>query len=274
MDISQIIEANQLFAVLNLKLYEFKYGKTTEGMQRLKLYHGVVDTIEDLSKNKIVDLDSVKMNLAVVVPVIPMEFLAKLAACLDGLKKKQTFDLEAYTAIVIYMVSLSAQVSKQVLMATSLFAMRSSKKSRLDQLESKPQVFACFKKILSLEKESSSRGRDSAFAKVYQQELRPILQNTDYFKPRIEYVENNEEIIEKTHLTNDRAYKCIKKIYDTWKKKHHDRVQKLLAFWDQNIWSVSLNPTEWVPKTIDPQKSIENLKKLLADIDDMLLSEK
>ena len=211
MEISQLIEANQLFAALNLKLYAFKYGKTTEGRQRLKLSRGIMTSIEKLAKNKIVNLSSVQFNLPLVFPVMSIEYLSILAASVDQLNKKKPIDLSAYTEVVFYIASLTIKASSQMSRLLSLTTMRSRKKSRLDQLESKAQVFACFKKILVLENANSSHGRDSAFAKVYQQELRPILQNTDYFKPRIEYVENNEEIIEKTHLTNDRAYKCIKK---------------------------------------------------------------
>lgn len=273
MDISQLIEANQIFAVLNLKLYEFKYGKTTEGMQRLKLYHGIVGTIEDLSKNKIVDLDSVQSTLSLVFPVMSMEYLSILAESVDRLKKKQTIDLFAYTETLFYMSFLMVQVTKQLMKLVPLFAMRSSRRSRLDKLESKPQVWACFKKIKMLEEENSSRGRNSAFSLVYQKELRPILQDTVYFKPRIEQDANGEEIIEKTHLTNDRVYKSIKKLYDTWKRNNADRTKKLIDLFDRNLWHVANTPAEAFSQ-MPSHRDLEQMKKLLADIDDMLLSEK
>ena len=273
MDLSQILEAHKIVIALNLKLYEFQYGQTTEGRQRLKLYRGIMDTIENLAKNKIANLSSVQFNLSLVFPMMSMEYLSILAESVDRLKKKKPIDLYAYTEIVFYIASLSIQASNQMSKLLSLTAMRSRKKSRLDNLESKAQVLVCFKKILALEKANSSQGRDSAFAKVYQQELRPILQNTEYFKPRIEYVDN-EEIVEKNHLTNDRAYKNIKKLYDTWKKNNQSKVKKLLQFFDHCIWRTPSNPDQWIPQNFPTQKSLEDLKNLLADIDNMLLAEK
>ena len=102
MDISQIVEAHQIVSALNLKLYTFEYGKTTEGRQRLKLYRGIMTSIEKLAKNKIVNLSSVQFNLSLVFPVMSMEYLSILAASVDQLNKKKPIDLYAYTEIVFY----------------------------------------------------------------------------------------------------------------------------------------------------------------------------
>ena len=257
---------------LNLKLYEFKYGKTTEGKKRLEAFRNIEDTVKFLYHNGI-NLSSIYFNLALVFPVMPMKQLSSLEENLNRLRKKQPIDLTAYTETLFHIATELVQSNRKADVFIKVFSMQTNKRSRLDDLESKDQILACFKKIKLLENGNSARGRQSAFATVYQQEIRPLLKDTVYFKPRVEFVENDEEITEKKHTTNDRAYKSIKKLYDTWKRNQDNKLQRLIQYFEDNLWHVPSNLFQEADQMISP-KELETMQKFLAEIDDLLLTEK
>ena len=229
----EMIELHQSFTLLNYKLYKFKYGDSVEGKQRLDLYNRIITTIHELASKKIANLDSLQSNLGLVFPMIPIPVLEELA---DNLKNLTSgvLDVTIYTNILFYMAAISTCLNQQMIGVMSVFKMRAGKRSRLDDLECKKQVIEIFKKIRELEKSNTSKGRSSAFATMFQQELRPLLKDTDYFK---EHLEEGDDF-EKAYKVNNRAYKIIKKLYQTWKKNSASKLEKALMFFD-NLWHMS-----------------------------------
>ena len=238
MDISltpQLMELYQSFIVLNYKLYKFKYEQTAEGRQRLELYNRIITAIHELGSQKIADLNSVHQSLSLTFPMMPVPLLETLAENLDHLAATGSFDLSSYTETLFYMSTITTSCTQQIAKLLPVFRMRSGKHSRLDQLECKGQVLEIFKKIKELEKTNTAQGRTSAFATMFQQELRPLLKDTDYFK---EHLEEGDDF-EKAYKVNNRAYKSIKKLYHTWKKNSASTLEKALIFFGKNLWQQS-----------------------------------
>ena len=229
----EMIELHQSFTLLNYKLYKFKYGDSVEGKRRLDLYNRIITTIHELDSKKIANLDSVRANLGVVFPMIPIPVLEELAGNLERLATG-VFNITLYTEILFYMATISTCLNQQMIGIMSVFKMRAGKRSRLDDLECKKQVIEIFKKIRELEKNNTSKGRSSAFATMFQKELRPLLKDTDYFK---EHLEEGDDF-EKAYKVNNRAYKIIKKLYQTWKKNSASKLEKALLLFD-NLWHMS-----------------------------------
>ena len=262
------LELYQSFIVLNYKLYEFKYGQSAEGRQRIELYKKIARTINELESQKIADLNSVYANLSIVFPALPISLLEELATNLDRLAKTQTLDIAQYTEILFCMATLTTNSSRQVSTMISLFKLQSGRHSRLDHLECKKQVIEIFKKISELEKVNKSQGRASAFATIFQKELRPLLQDTDYFK---EHLEEGDDF-EKAYKVNNRAYKSIKKLYLTWKKNNSSKLQKVLALWDKCLWQQSTETPLNVSQEVSPQ-ALSTFFEFTRDIDEIISQE-
>ena len=271
MDISltpQLMELYQSFIVLNYKLYKFKYGQTAEGRQRLELYNRIVTAIHELGSQKIADLNSVHLSLSLTFPMIPVPLLEEMAENLDHLAATGRFDLSSYTETLFYMSTITTSCNQQIAKLLPLFRMRSGKHSRLDSLECKKQVIEIFKKIKELEKTNTAQGRTSAFATVFQQELRPLLKDTDYFKEHLE----EDDDFEKTYKVNNRAYKSLKKLYSTWKKNSGSKLEKVLMFFDKNLWQLSWSS---VQKNADiTSENISAFLNFIKNIDEIISNER
>ena len=271
MDISltpQLMELYQSFIVLNYKLYKFKYGQTAEGRQRLELYNRIVTAIHELGSQKIADLNSVHLSLSLTFPMIPVPLLEEMAENLDHLAATGRFDISSYTETLFYMSTITTSCNQQIAKLLPLFRMRSGKHSRLDSLECKKQVIEIFKKIKELEKTNTAQGRTSAFATVFQQELRPLLKDTDYFKEHLEADMDYEQ----AYRVNNRAYKSIKKLYYTWKKNSVSKLEKLLMLFDKNLWHLS-----WISVQKDADITPENISYFLnfiKNIDEIISNER
>ena len=263
----EMIELHQSFTLLNYKLYKFKYGDGVEGKRRLDLYNRIITTIHELDSKKIANLDPVRANLGVVFPMIPIPVLEELAGNLERLATG-VFNITLYTEILFYMATISTCLNQQMIGIMSVFKMRAGKRSRLDDLECKKQVIEIFKKIRELEKNNTSKGRSSAFATMFQQELRPLLKDTDYFK---EHLEEGDDF-EKAYKVNNRAYKIIKKLYQTWKKNSSSKLEKALMFFDKNLWNMSWRA---VPKRMDITPKVQSFFIDFAkNIDEIIANEK
>ena len=262
----QFVELYQNFIALNYKLYQFKYGQTAEGKQRLEIYNRIVETINELCEKKITNLGAVYANLSLVFPAMPIPLLEELAQNLDELASTGTFSLFQYTEILFVMATLTVNATQQMTKAMSLFKMQAGRHSRLEQLECKEQVLQIFQKIKRLEETNTAKGRASAFATVFQQELRPLLKDTDYFKEHLE----DDDDFEKAYRVNNRAYKSIKKLYSTWKKNPVSKSDKILAILDKNLWQLSWNS---VQKDLDmtPQ-TFSSFLKFTQNIDEIISS--
>ena len=264
----QLMELYQSFIVLNYKLYKFKYGQTAEGRQRLELYNRIVTAIHELGSQKIADLNSVHLSLSLTFPMIPVPLLEEMAENLDHLAATGSFDLSSYTETLFYMSTITTSCTQQIAKLLPVFRMRSGKHSRLDQLECKGQVLEIFKKIKELEKTNTAQGRTSAFATMFQKELRPLLKDTDYFK---EHLEEGDDF-EKAYKVNNRAYKIIKKLYQTWKKNSSSKLEKALMFFDKNLWNMSWKA---VPKGMDITPKVQSFFIDFAkNIDEIIANEK
>ena len=263
----EMIELHQSFILLNYKLYKFKYGDTVEGKRRLELYYRILKTIHELASKKIANLDSLQANLGLVFPMLPIPVLEELA---DNLKNLTSgvLDVTIYTNILFYMATISTCLNQQMIGIMSVFKMRAGKRSRLDDLECKKQVIEIFKKIRELEKNNTSKGRSSAFATMFQQELRPLLKDTDYFKEHLEAGMDYEQ----AYRVNNRAYKSIKKLYNTWKKNSASKLEKALMIFDNNLWNMSWRA---VPKGMDITPKVQSFFIDFAkNIDEIIANEK
>ena len=262
----EMIELHQSFTLLNYKLYKFKYGDSIEGKRRLDLYNRIITTIHELASKKIANLDSLQSNLGLVFPMIPIPVLEELA---DNLKNLTSgvLDVTIYTNILFYMAAISTCLNQQMIGVMSVFKMRAGKRSRLDDLECKKQVIEIFKKIRELEKSNTSKGRSSAFATMFQQELRPLLKDTDYFKEHLEADMDYEQ----AYRVNNRAYKIIKKLYHTWKKNSASKLEKALMFFD-NLWHMSWQAS---PKGMDITPKVQSsFIDFVKNIDEIISNEK
>ena len=163
--------------------------------------------------------------------------------------------------------------SQQMIRMLNTAHMRTEKHSRLDKLDCKPQVIEIFKKIRLLEQTNHAKGRSSAFATAFQKELKPLLQNTDYFKANVEYDEHARLIIEPDHTVNDRAYKSIKKLYENWKKNSTSKYKKVFELMDKYFWSTSAITPQDSLKLIDV-KTVPDFVNFVNNIDEILVAEK
>ena len=266
-------ELCQKFIILNVTLYEYKYGETSEGRRRLNLYNSICKSFLELKHMEISDLSSLFFNVSLTFPMLPLEHMKSLDENLKSFVKTKTLDLSNYTEAIFIISNMIMSISQRMVKMLDSFHMRSEKHSRLDGLECKKQVIAIFKKIRTLEQTNHSKGRESAFATAFQKELKPLLQNTDYFKANIEYDEHARWIVEPDHTVNDRAYKSIKKLYENWKKNSTGKFNKILNLMDKHFWSgTCIDPQDSI-KHIDDKK-VSDFVNFVNNLDEFIMAEK
>ena len=268
-----LLELYQNFIALNVKLFEYKYGQTEEGQLRLLLYNNICRNVLELKQKGIADLNSLFANISLVFPMLPLECMKTVDENLSRFSKQQQLDLASYTDTIFIISNMIMGISQRMTKMVDTLHMRSEKHSRLDGLECKKQVIAIFKKIRILEQTNYSKGRASAFATAFQKELKPLLQNTDYFKSHNEYDENAGWIPEADHAVNDRAYKSIKKLYENWKKNSTSKLKKAFELMDKYFWSTSAITPQDSLKLIDVKK-VPAFVDFVNNIDEILVAEK
>ena len=266
-------ELCQKFIIFNVTLYEYKYGETSEGRRRLKLYNSICKSFLELKHMGISDLSSLFFNVSLTFPMLPLEHMKSLDENLKSFVKTKTLDLSDYTEVMFVISNTLMGTSQQMIRMLNTAHMRTEKHSRLDKLDCKPQVIEIFKKIRLLEQTNHAKGRSSAFATAFQKELKPLLQNTDYFKANVEYDEHARLIIEPDHTVNDRAYKSIKKLYENWKKNSTSKYKKVFELMDKYFWSTSAITPQDSLKLIDV-KTVPDFVNFVNNIDEILVAEK
>ena len=268
-----ILEIYKNFIFLNVKIFEYKYGQTAEGQLRLSLYNNICRSVLELKQKGIADLNSLFANISLVFPMLPLECMKTVDENLSRFSKQQQLDLASYTDAIFIISNMIMGISQRMTKMVDTLHMRSEKHSRLDGLECKKQVIAIFKKIRILEQTNHSKGRASAFATAYQQEIKPLLQNSDYFKANNEYDEHSGLIVEPVHAVNDRAYKSIKKLYENWKRNSTGKFNKILNLMDKHFWSgTCITPQDSI-KHIDDKK-VSDFVNFVNNLDEFIMAEK
>lgn len=268
-----LLELYQNFIAMNVKLFEYKYGQTAEGQLRLLLYNNICRNVLELKHMGISDLSTLFFNVSLTFPMLPLEHMKSLDENLKSFVKTKNLDLSNYTEVIFVISNTLMGTSQQMIRMLNTARMRTEKHSRLDELDCKPQVIEIFKKIRFLEQTNHAKGRSSAFATAFQKELKPLLQNTDYFKANIEYDENAGWIPEADHAVNDRAYKSIKKLYENWKKNSTSKLKKAFELMDKYFWSTSAITPQDSIKHIDDKK-VSDLVNFVNNLDEFIMAEK
>ena len=232
------------FMDINLRLLYYVHSNTDDEKKMWQLFNDIATNILTLRKLKIADLGNVFSILSFVLPTAyKAGYLDRLNTHLAHLVKGTPWDLRDYSETIILIDQQYHLMLGKIQDVLKMFKLHSGKKSILDGLECKNEITGIFKEIRSLE----VAGQKSAFAKLYNEKLKSLLQNTSIFEAR-NIGDEKYPIWETDGTINHRVYKHMNKLYFSWKKQQltSDDIPALINFLEKNFWNVDIKTPERV----------------------------